>query len=396
MDNKDFLKIAVTVDYRYPSEASDIEKALSQKGFDYVHIRKPDASVEEIRRLIEEIKPEYRSRLTLHDAFPLAQLFGVGGVHLNKRNPNPPAGWNGRISASCHTIEESLCKTDLDYVTLSPIFPSFSKPGYHGNFELSALEKLLNSSKRPRIVALGGVTDSRIPHLRELGFDGAAMLSEAWRHPFTPNQFQLQFITHPSSADEAVRQTLDVLKGGGRWIQLRWKDASDEEFLEAARRIKPLCKEYNAIFLLNDRVHLAAECEPDGIHLGKTDMPVGEARKILGPGMIIGRTANTVEDLLEGIMSGADYIGMGPFRFTHTKKNLSPMLGIDGYRKAEEYLKANGFSIPIVAIGGIGIDDVTEILRTGVNGIAVSGTIISSSNPAMTTEKLIRTIEINK
>ena len=180
-----------------------------------------------------------------------------------------------------------------------------------------------------------------------------------------------------------------ALEGGCKWIQLRMKDASDDEVRQAAAEIQPMCKEHEAVFLLDDRVELAKELHADGVHLGKNDMPIDEARRILGEEYIIGGTANTFEDIQRIAAQGADYIGCGPFRFTTTKKNLAPVLGIEGYRDIIAKMRNAGINIPMVAIGGITPDDIDEILATGVQGIAVSGTVLNADDPVAMMKKLI-------
>ena len=122
--------------------------------------------------------------------------------------------------------------------------------------------------------------------------------------------------------------------------------------------------------------------------LGKNDMPLKEARRILPENAIIGGTANTIDDIRQLWIDGADYIGCGPFRFTTTKKNLAPVIGLDGYRKIYSAMNAEGISLPVVAIGGITKDDVADIMQTGMNGIAVSGTVTKANNPADEMRKL--------
>ena len=187
---------------------------------------------------------------------------------------------------------------------------------------------------------------------------------------------QVQFITHKNDRFSYVDGARMALEGGCRWIQLRMKDATDDEVREAAAVIQPLCREHEAIFLLDDRVELAKELKADGVHLGRNDMPVCEARRVLGEEFIIGGTANTFDDVERLWRDGADYIGCGPFRFTTTKANLSPVLGLDGYRDIITRMEAAGIDLPVVAIGGITADDIPEILQAGVQGIAVSGTIL--------------------
>ena len=168
------------------------------------------------------------------------------------------------------------------------------------------------------------------------------------------------------------------------------KDATDEEFLLVAHEARQLCTEYGAKFILDDRVNLVKSTGADGIHLGRNDMPADEARSILGPHYIIGGTANTFDDIQRLAKMEADYIGCGPFRFTTTKKNLSPILGLDGYRTLTRQMAEAGIRLPIVAIGGITADDVDDIMQTGVTGIAVSGAILNASDPVEEMKKLTK------
>ena len=128
----------------------------------------------------------------------------------------------------------------------------------------------------------------------------------------------------------------------------------------------------------------------DGVHLGLKDMPVDEARRILGPEVIIGGTANTIEDVVMHAQRGANYIGCGPFRFTTTKEKLSPILGLEGYRNITAEMKKRGICLPIVAIGGITRADIPEIMQTGVTGIALSGTILNAEDPVEETRRILQ------
>lgn len=192
----------------------------------------------------------------------------------------------------------------------------------------------------------------------------------------------IQFITHSNSRYGYVEGARLALEGGCRWIQLRMKDAEEAEFLSAAKQIAAMCKEYGATFLLDDHVEWVDKTGADGVHLGKNDMPVDEARKILGADRIIGGTANTFEDVERLWRQGANYIGCGPYRFTTTKKNLSPVLGIEGYRRIIKQMKEHGINLPVVAIGGILQPDIKDVMATGVSGIAVSGAVLNAENPS--------------
>jgi thiamine-phosphate pyrophosphorylase len=200
---------------------------------------------------------------------------------------------------------------------------------------------------------------------------------------------KLQFITHFTDRYSYFDSARMALEGGCRWIQLRMKDASPEELEYEARRVQALCCEYGATFIIDDHVELVKKLEADGVHLGKNDMPIAEARKILGNDFIIGGTANTFEDVQMHYAAGANYIGCGPFRFTTTKKNLSPVLGLEGYRNILNRMKEADIQLPVVAIGGITYEDIPEIMQTGVSGIALSGTILRADNPVEETRRIL-------
>jgi len=372
--------IAITPPYFYAGEADAIVAALDERGFWRVHIRKPNASANELRELLVAIPMRLRNRISLHDHHNIAIEFGIGGVHLNRRNPLPPAGWHGITSRSIHSLEEIAGMTD-DYAFLSPIFPSISKPGYHNTLTLESLSPHLN----PRIFALGGVTPAKLPVLDKAGFGGAAMLGAAWRHELDTAHFRLQFITHPTPRHNVVEGAKEALHGGCRWIQLRHKEADSATLLSEAKAIALMCRNHGATFIIDDHAELVTAVGADGVHLGKNDMPVEEARATIGPNKIIGATANTFSDLETAARAGADYIGLGPFRFTQTKKNLSPILGPEGYRSIMDDCRNNYITLPVVAIGGITDADIPGIMDTGISGIALSSSILSANDPARQT-----------
>ena len=200
----------------------------------------------------------------------------------------------------------------------------------------------------------------------------------------------LQFITHQTERYSYLESARMALEGGCRWIQLRMKEASIEDVEAIVEQLKPLCASYQAILILDDHVELAKKLEVDGVHLGKMDMPIAEARQMLGETFIIGGTANTFEDARMHAAAGADYLGIGPFRFTTTKKNLSPVLGLEGYASILSQMRASGIDLPVVAIGGITCQDIPAIMQTGVNGIALSGTILQAENPVEETRRILK------
>lgn len=199
----------------------------------------------------------------------------------------------------------------------------------------------------------------------------------------------LQFISHYTEKYDYLDSIRMALEGGCRWIQLRIKNATDDEVRPIAICAQEMCRDVGATFIIDDRVELVRELHADGVHLGKTDMSIVLAREILGKSAIIGGTANTYFDVRALFASGANYVGCGPFRFTTTKKKLSPILGLEGYSDIINQMKANGINIPIVAIGGITADDIESIMQTGVSGIALSGAVLNAANPIEEMKRII-------
>ena len=200
--------------------------------------------------------------------------------------------------------------------------------------------------------------------------------------PVLDARFSLQFISDATNTISHLDAISAALEGGCRWIQLRMKDAADDEVRTVARQALALCRKHNAIFIIDDRTDIVKEVGADGVHLGKNDMPIKEARNLLSEHAIIGGTANTIDDIRRLWKDGADYIGCGPFRFTTTKKNLAPVIGLDGYRYISQAMRDEGITLPVVAIGGITKDDVADIMQAGMNGIAISGAVTKAENPA--------------
>jgi len=174
----------------------------------------------------------------------------------------------------------------------------------------------------------------------------------------------------------------NACSAGCNWIQLRIKDKPIEEIETAALSTWEICNSYGATFILNDHVELTQKVKADGVHLGKTDMHPAKARKLLGNDIIIGGTANTLEDI-EAIQEHVDYIGLGPFRFTETKENLSPVLGLEAYHTIKS-------TKPIIAIGGIKKEDVNSLLKTGIHGVAVSSAIAKADDVQLATQEFLK------
>lgn len=182
-----------------------------------------------------------------------------------------------------------------------------------------------------------------------------------------------------------VEITRAALAGGARIIQIRDKNASDREFYEAASTIRMLTADAGALFFVNDRVHIAAAVEADGVNVGQTDIPVSAARGILGPRAIIGLSCDSIEQAIEAETLGADYVGFGPVFATHTKADAGPVSGLETLRQVCASIK-----LPVVAIGGIGASNIAEVAATGAASAAVVSAVVCANDMTQATIELAR------
>ena len=190
---------------------------------------------------------------------------------------------------------------------------------------------------------------------------------------------RLQFIT---SEITDVKRSVEA---GMRWVQLRIKDRTRNEIKPIAQEALAICKANGAVLIINDDPYLCAEINAHGVHLGQTDTPVMQARTVLGPTAIIGHTVNTQLQIEQDTLLHPEinYLGLGPFRYTTTKENLSPVLGLEGYRQImHQYTNATPIEkqIPIVAVGGITAEDVHALRSVGVHGVAISSALARASD----------------
>lgn len=190
----------------------------------------------------------------------------------------------------------------------------------------------------------------------------------------------LHIITQALDGFSHLKQIEALKKANVNLIQLRVKDTAQSEWFEIGRKAKDLLKDTNIQLIVNDNTYLAKEIDAAGVHLGKTDMSIKEAREILGSGKIIGGTANTFDDIVDLNKQGANYVGLGPYRTTTTKKNLAPVIQYFGFEVILKKLEINKIDIPIIAIGGIEIEDVVKLMITGVAGVAVSSAIVKAKD----------------
>jgi thiamine-phosphate pyrophosphorylase len=179
-------------------------------------------------------------------------------------------------------------------------------------------------------------------------------------------------------------------EAGCDWIQIRAKNLNFDQYLQLAEQAKTITDRYNVKLIVNDNFQVAIEVKAYGLHLGKKDIDLAEARKLVGDKMIIGGSTNSLEDILEAADKGVDYLGLGPYRYTTTKTDLNPVIGLEGISKIMNQVQKQNIKIPIIAIGGIQVADIIVLKEIGIYGVAVSGLITSAKN-----KKQIVT-EINK
>ncbi|MDP2753638.1 MAG: thiamine phosphate synthase [Nitrospirota bacterium] len=182
----------------------------------------------------------------------------------------------------------------------------------------------------------------------------------------------LCFITDRKACKLSCEEmTLKVLRAGVKWVQYRDKEKSRREFYEEAIRLRKLTKDFNAVLIVNDYADIALAVDADGVHLGQDDLPIEEARKIMGSNKIIGISTHSLEQAKEAEKGGADYIGFGPI-FRTTTKDAGIPKGTDMLKEIKRQVH-----IPVVAIGGINIENIRSVLDTGVDAVAVASAILS-------------------
>ena len=176
---------------------------------------------------------------------------------------------------------------------------------------------------------------------------------------------------HPVALAEAL------LAGGARCLQLRWKPAPPRDVLDAARAIRPLAHAASALFLVNDRPDLAVLAAADGVHLGQDDLPLAAARRVLGPGRVVGLSTHDPDQARRAADAGADYVAVGPVYATTSKANALAPRGLDLVRAARAVVPC-----PLVAIGGIDATSAPDVIAAGADAVAMIGALVRAADPA--------------
>jgi len=178
-----------------------------------------------------------------------------------------------------------------------------------------------------------------------------------------------------------------AIAGGADTIQYRQKSGSTREMIEIARNMKRLCSEAGVTFIVNDRLDVAIAAEADGVHLGQDDFPIPMARELLGEGRIIGGSAATLDEARKCLSEGADYVGFGPVYPTSSKDDAGPVSGIDILKQVVEIIP-----LPIIAIGGVGAENIPDVMRAGARGIAVISAVCCQDDPEEATRALYQAL----
>lgn len=186
---------------------------------------------------------------------------------------------------------------------------------------------------------------------------------------------KFQFITHDIPQLSHTEQARIACEAGAKWIQYRCLTKTDEELLEDINIIAEICDDWGATLIVTDHIHLNGKADIQGFHIEDMDADFLSIREQLGEAITIGGSANTVEGLQRLASEGVDYAGFGPFAHTDTKPNTMPHLGINGYQDATDRLQSLNINLPVLAVGGISLDDVDPLLNTGIFGIAVSSAV---------------------
>ncbi len=182
-----------------------------------------------------------------------------------------------------------------------------------------------------------------------------------------------------------------AIRGGATLVQLREKDASTRAMVELAQELRGLTRKAGVPLIVNDRVDVALAADADGVHVGQDDMPAALARRLIGPNMILGVSATSFEEALRAEQDGADYLGVGPIFPTSSKADAAPPMGLDGLSAV-----ATRVSIPIVAIGGISLQNVEAVVEAGADGIAIISAVVGAPDVEQAARLLISAVRAQR
>ena len=198
-------------------------------------------------------------------------------------------------------------------------------------------------------------------------------------HVITDTTVQSRF-THYELAEMAI-------EGGADTVQFRQKTGTARDLLKTAREVQAVCARHSIPLIVNDRADIALAVGAAGVHFGQDDLPISVGRRLFPTGSIVGASARTEGKIMEAIAEGADYIGFGPIHQTSSKPDAEAPKGLDALARMCEIAKC-----PVIAIGGITVDDVYEVIRAGAHGVAVISAVCGESDPLVATQRLVAEI----
>jgi len=339
-------------------------------GIDAIQLREKETSTRTLLAFghkLRQITWEYGTLLLVNEQIDIALAIKADGVHLPEKSLSPQVAkkFHLKTGMSVHSLESALLAQEegADYVILS------STP----------LNDVAQRLKIP-VYAVGEVTSEKIPGLLKEGAYGVAAISAllhtsdvatsvaAFKAHFTKSRVQglLVILTSVELAKRVIDEGADA-------IQFRHKGCYTRENFHAAEQIAELCKKASIPFFINDRVDLALALNASGAHLGQTDLPLRDARKILGYHKLIGGTASSLEEALAAESCGADYLGFGHIFPTQSKQKDYPPIGLEAISKVKKQIQ-----IPLIAIGGINEDNVQSVIRAGADGVAIISSAIKT------------------
>ncbi|MHA4893670.1 thiamine phosphate synthase [Pedobacter sp. PWIIR3] len=191
---------------------------------------------------------------------------------------------------------------------------------------------------------------------------------------------KLHFITHDIEQHTHIEQARIACEAGAKWIQYRCLTKGDDELLKDINVIAEICDDWGATLIVTDHIHFNGKADIQGFHIEDMDADFSALKLQLGEAITLGGSSNTVEGLIRLAQQGADYAGFGPFKTTTTKPNNAPLLGIRGYADAMLILKEQQIDLPVLAVGGVTINDIDGLMATGIFGIAASSAINQADN----------------
>ena len=204
---------------------------------------------------------------------------------------------------------------------------------------------------------------------------------------------KLHYLTQDLVERTHITQVQLACEAGAKWIQYRCFSKSDNELLEDLHTISAICDDWGATLLVTDHIHLLSQADIQGVHIEDMQADFLSIREKIGEEKTLGASANTVDDIRRIAKSGVvDYIGCGPLRVTYTKPNNYGLLGIEGYNLIVQTMKNEGIDIPLIAVGGVSVLDVGDLLQAGVYGIAVSAAINLATEPQLAYKEFHRSL----